>query len=171
MLQGQQPSNKRQKLDQALPTIIGMVYKSSTDSNPNKIIILLDSGASQTIIKKAIVDNTQLIVQQDTTKWKTVAGNFKTVLKAKIIFSLPTLHETRRVESEMHVVSQINNYDMIMGRDLLQELGIMLDFSNQTITWDYAVAPMKQFKEITSSMLSIQRDEGDKANEATKRLK
>ena len=31
-----------------------------------------------------------------------------------------------------------NTYDMIMGRDLLHELGIVMDFSKATVTWDNA---------------------------------
>jgi len=34
-------------------------------------------------------------------------------------------------------------YDLIIGRDLLQALGILLDFKNQTITWDEITIPMK----------------------------
>jgi hypothetical protein len=36
-----------------------------------------------------------------------------------------------------------NTYDMIMGRDLLGELGIIMNFNDHTVTWDTDTIPMK----------------------------
>ena len=36
-----------------------------------------------------------------------------------------------------------NTYDMIIGRDLLGELGIILNFNDHTVTWDTGTIPMK----------------------------
>ena len=36
-----------------------------------------------------------------------------------------------------------NTYDMIIGRDLLGELGIILNFNDHTVTWDTDAIPMK----------------------------
>jgi hypothetical protein len=69
-------------------------------------------------------------------------------VKAQIAFKLPSLHETRVIESEMHVTDSIRNYDMIVGRDLLQELGIVLHFGDLTIAWDHAITPMKNHDSI-----------------------
>jgi O-succinylbenzoate synthase len=37
---------------------------------------------------------------------------------------------------------------MIVGRDLLQELGIVLHFGDITIAWDHAITPMKNHHSI-----------------------
>jgi hypothetical protein len=55
--------------------------------------------------------------------WNTVAGTFQTMVKTNITFKLPTLHETCTIETEMHVTNSIDNYDMIVGQDLLWDLG------------------------------------------------
>jgi hypothetical protein len=34
-------------------------------------------------------------------------------------------------------------YGMIIGRDLLRELGILLHFNDETVTWDSDTIPMK----------------------------
>ena len=36
-----------------------------------------------------------------------------------------------------------STYDMIIGRDLLGELGIILNFNHKTVTWDTDTIPMK----------------------------
>jgi xylose isomerase len=36
-----------------------------------------------------------------------------------------------------------STYDMIMGRDILGELGIIMNFNDHTFTWDTDTIPMK----------------------------
>jgi hypothetical protein len=40
--------------------------------------------------------------------------------------------------------ARLNSYDMIIGRDLLQELGIDLLFSLGVIKWDKASVPIER---------------------------
>ena len=43
----------------------------------------------------------------------------------------------------MHVTAPPMGYNMIIGRDILELLGIDLQFSTNTIKWDHAVIPMR----------------------------
>jgi hypothetical protein len=43
-----------------------------------------------------------------------------------------------------------STYDMIIGRDLLGELGIILNFNDKTVTWDTDTIPMKDRGTINS---------------------
>lgn len=162
--------NKRQKFDIAMPVLTGLLQLSANKSLGRKITILLDSGASQSIINQDVIDDHTLFIKGDETKWNTVAGSFLTKFKAIVVFKLPTLHETRTVEHEMHVAPRIKKYDMIIGRDLLQELGVVLNFSEQTIVWDYATVPMKADSNESNSCCNIE-DEGVSVTQATKRMK
>jgi hypothetical protein len=56
-------------------------------------------------------------------------------LKTKI-FSSWVFHVDDRSESS-------STYDMTIGRDLLGELGIIMNFNDHTITWDTDNIPMK----------------------------
>eukprot|EP00957_Ditylum_brightwellii_P040031 3029601-Ditylum_brightwellii.AAC.1 len=47
------------------------------------------------------------------------------------------------VEHTMHITDQVGRYNMILGRDVLQELGIDLDFKESSITWGDYQANMK----------------------------
>jgi hypothetical protein len=41
-------------------------------------------------------------------------------------------------------------YDMIIGRDLLQALGFIIDFHDHTMTWDEATIPIKEYGKIST---------------------
>jgi len=65
---------------------------------------------------------------------------------------LPELSETRIIEWKMHLVDNTTmNYNIIIGRDILEELGIVIDYRAKQITWDEVSVPMR-------SMNTIQQD-------------
>jgi hypothetical protein len=88
-----------------------------------------------------------------------------------VTFKLPTLHETRTTETEMHVTNSNNNYDMIVGRCLLQELGIVLHFSNQTVVWDHASTPINSYQSLQSNDIVAMESESPAVVKATERMK
>jgi Retroviral aspartyl protease len=122
-------SQKKQQLEQALPVITGLLQSRLHPSHARRIQFLLDSGASQSIVHKTMVTDHVLIPQSKSTTWNTVAGTIQMMVKTTITFKFPTLHETRTIETEIHVANSINIYDMIVGH-LLQELGIVLHFDD-----------------------------------------
>ena len=78
--------------------------------------------------------------------WNTKAGTFKTNSKVKCKFTLPEFYENRDIQWEMYVDNSPNDkcrYDMIIGRDLLEALGMDFLFSKGIMTWDNAEVPMK----------------------------
>ena len=70
-----------------------------------------------------------------------------TMKECKILFQLPDLNSSKLIEWNVHVDTTVSpsesQYDMIMGTDLLQEIGLGLDFSTCMITWDNATVPMR----------------------------
>jgi hypothetical protein len=71
------------------------------------------------------------------------------------MFNLPEFYETKIVQCWAHVFENKINYDMIIGRDLMTELGININFKNQTIKWMEAEVPMRNPK-ITINEFFIQ---------------
>ena len=49
---------------------------------------------------------------------------------------MPEFNELTKIKIDCHVTNNKSNYDIIVGRDTLSELGIALDFSNSSITWN-----------------------------------
>ena len=72
-----------------------------------------------------------------------MAGTFDTSAKCKVKFSLPELNYTAKISHAIHVTDQNSSYDLIIGRYLLSELAIILNFQNLTIIWENAVYGMK----------------------------
>jgi len=69
--------------------------------------------------------------------------------KCKLQFMFPELSETKLIEWKMHIVdSESMNYDIIIGRDVLEELGIIIDFKSKQITWDEISVPMRTMEEV-----------------------
>jgi hypothetical protein len=65
-----------------------------------------------------------------------------------VAFSLPEFNLKKQICSSwvFHVDDRSESsstYDMIMGQDLLGELGIIMNFNDHTVTWDTDTIPMK----------------------------
>jgi hypothetical protein len=62
-------------------------------------------------------------------------------------FKLPEFFLNKTIEFKVHVdettVHANASYDMIIGRDLISELKLVLNFDTQCITWDGSKQPMK----------------------------
>ena len=90
----------------------------------------------------------KLCMQNDTTNsWIMKGGNFQMSKKCKTTFILKEFFENKS-EWNLHVDSTPgpHQYDMILGHDIMSELGIMLDFMDQTMTWDDSTINMKDPK-------------------------
>jgi len=105
--------------------------------------VLIDSGASGSIVSQEIAKKLR-ITKTSECKWSTASGPMTTNKKTKLQFMLPELSETKLIEWKMHVVdSKTMNYDIILGRDILEQLGIIIDFKEKQITWEEISIPMR----------------------------
>ena len=60
------------------------------------------------------------------------------------------------------------NYDIILGKDILRELGITLDFQEEAVNWNYATIKMRN-SDCTQEMSYILKENGHSA-EAAERI-
>ena len=107
--------------------------------------ILFDSGCGATLVKEAFLKKLPQTSTSKTT-WTTKAGAFTTSRKCKCKFTLPEFHEHREIEWNVYVdesKSSLGTYDMIIGRDLMEAIGMDLLFSENLMKWDNATVPMK----------------------------
>jgi hypothetical protein len=111
---------------------------------------LADTGASSSIILEAYTSAPFIKTDDNnTTTWSTMGGKFTTT---KLEYACDIF--TPRVQPQEKMCSSwsfhlddrsesLSTYDMIMGRDLLGELGIIMNFNDHTVTWDTDTIPMK----------------------------
>ena len=74
--------------------------------------------------RKLRVKNTSAAV------WKMGNSNIKTDKKVKTHFILPELYPERNIEHTFHLLPTTTGYDMIIGTNLMSELGFKLNFQD-----------------------------------------
>ena len=132
------------KTNQLTPVTVALVNTQLGKSRLKKIRILLDSRSSGSIILEKFVH--KLCMKNDTmTSWITKGGNLQTSKKCTTTFILKEFFENKSIEWNLHVDSTpgLHQYDMILGCNALSELRIMLNFKDQTMTWDDSTISMK----------------------------
>ena len=102
-------------------------------------------------------------------EWTTMAGTFKTTQTAKIELKLPELNSTANIAVKCHVTKEKSNYDLIIGRDVLRELGITLDFLNNTTNWQDTTISMKPINCDIKTHFTIR--DSTRVQSKTKRIK
>src|SRR5210317_1152789 len=123
---------------------------SQKSRDMKRMKILLDSGCGGTLINHKLIKKLKP-TKNEKVKWKTKSGTFKTNKKCKVSFTLPALFENREIDWDCYVDESSNEaslYNMIIGRDLMHELGIDLCFSTAEIKWDNASIPMVPVEEL-----------------------
>jgi hypothetical protein len=99
---------------------------------------LADTGASSSITLEAYTSKD--LIKHDKmnrTTWSTMVGQFTTDKTGLVSFSLPEFNLKKQISWKFHVDDRAKVSDtcgMIIGQDLLGELGIMLNFNDKTVT-------------------------------------
>ena len=141
-------SNKRQRTDdiQLDRRPIAIVRFNAKVGKPKPVTLraLLDSGAGGTLISEEFTKKLKLRkLHAEKQVWTTPGGNMTTDRKVKAQFTMPELNDKNVIQWDMHVTKTMGAYDMIIGRDLLEFLGIDVRFSNLTIEWGTSSIPFK----------------------------
>ena len=99
----------------------------------------------------------------------TLAGQIKTNKRTQVIFKLNEFDKQVIVKHEFTVCEQPANYDMIIGVDLMTELGIILDFKNCEMHWSHRTVSMKSRD--ATRQTSYQVNDSEPVPDATERMK
>ena len=68
-------------------------------------------------------------------KWSTLVGTLHTTHKCKIEINFPQISPTHNIHWDVHMTTNKSQYDLIIGRDLMSQLGIDIKFSTHQIVW------------------------------------
>ena len=117
------------------------------DISATPLLCLLDSGATGCWIShtKVPADTPRNKVSKVVNQ--TLAGTFSSMeeIQLRNIF-LPEFHHTHQLDQLTAKIFTMDcHYHMILGRDLLNDLGLILNFSTKSIQWDKAVINMRSF--------------------------
>ena len=130
------------------PILVGCIRTREGQEDKVKTIrILLDSGASATLVKGKLLKDMPCVSNAKPVRWQTRGGRFHTTAQCKIKFILPEFSDQKLVQWNAYVDDAVKDtsltYDMIMGRDLLGALKIKIDFIDDCVTWQDMNVPMK----------------------------
>ena len=165
-----QPQKKKQKTSDLRPVTFIRFNTRRGKVKPVTLRALLDSGGSGCLINEKFTKKLKLREISSKAKWNTPAGTLTTKGKVRAQFTLPELHDNRVVEWEFHVTNNLVNYDMIIGRDMLEDLGIDIQFSDQTIVWDGHDMPFKDMTKDMDIADAFHVEEPEMVQEMTDRL-
>jgi Retroviral aspartyl protease len=126
-------SLSKPSLSTSTPVPIVFAYlKLESNSEPRLVRVLLDSGGSISVIKQARESKLKTIAAEQS-QWTTSAGTFNTNKRATIQIILPELHETKTIAVNRHITPTLGEYNNIIGRDILQQLGIILNLNRKLL--------------------------------------
>jgi hypothetical protein len=124
---------------------------------------LADTGASSSIILEAYTSASLINTDQNnTTTWSTMSGKFTTTKTRICLWHFHSQSSTSRNKCVILGYFMLmtddrsessSPYEMIMGRDILGELGIFMNFDDYTLTWDTDTIPMEKWDTCTSSSI------------------
>jgi len=146
-------SLKSSQSSQYPPTteVLGEARRNNQERKPMRILI--DTGSTQTIVLRRFVAKSKIMSKTSKpTTWNTLGGSFSTKRRGECVFTLPEFSLKTEISFPCHVDDTTAHsnalFDMIMGRDLIHALKLVLDFDQETITWDGHIVPMKKRGEL-----------------------
>jgi hypothetical protein len=133
-------SSSKTKLAKSSHPTTELVVSLIVNNDKHLLRALADTGASSSIILEAYTSAPFIKTDDNnTTSWSIVSGKFNTTKTEFVTFSLPEFNLKKQISWTFHVDDRSESsttYDMIMGRDLLGELVIIMNFNDHTVTWD-----------------------------------
>ncbi len=162
---------KRQKTTDLRPiTYVRFNTRAAGKPKPVTLRALLDSGGSGSLVTAEYAKKLKMKKSSEAeTVWTTPAGELKTTKKAKAQFLLAEFHDDRLIEWNLHVTKNLGAYDMIIGRDILEDLGLDIRFSTKDTEWDGASVPFKDVDDGQAQSYHI--NDSEAVEEAVDRLK
>jgi hypothetical protein len=121
--------------------------KKGQRSHKLGLLVLLDTGCSHSMLSAAMAKHVKWKCSM--ASFKMATGQYETKHTAKVLFTLPEFSESKILHWEFHLdpkkESQGTGYDMIISRDLMQALGVIIDFKPLTVSWEDICITMCDF--------------------------
>ena len=137
--------NKKRKIDQLSTEVVGQIVDVRGEIVPLRV--LLDTGSTSTIVLRKFAKKLNPLTTK-TVRWNTMAGQFATRRTAPIKVKLPEFSTSKTIAWTAHVDETTDPkkamFDLIIGIDLMEALGVDISFKENKITWDDVTIPMKE---------------------------
>ena len=112
------------------------------------IKFLWDSGATDSMINIKHTNHYERKMRSNKVEYNTAAGMYCTTHDVKVPFCIPEFSSSKIINHRFHVNNNKGEsgicYDMIIGRDLMVQLGLAAGFKRQFLQWGDATVHMKE---------------------------
>ena len=116
--------------------------------------VLIDCGSSHSMCSTRCAKNKSKWKKRKNT-FSTGGGKLETNYEAKVAFSLSEFRNSKIIEWKFNLAEREDlGYDMIIGRDLLGQLGMIIDYKNKLIDWEGTKIPMRDYDRLHKLNLS-----------------
>ena len=126
-----------------------------TDSRRKTIRVLLDTGLSGDLLflEKGSTKCIPVVRKAVPKSWGTSNGSFQSKKVGNVEISFADYSDSKRVHLKPDIVEYARNgappaYVLILGKQTLQDLGMVLDFKEKTITIDEILLPMRNINNL-----------------------
>ena len=153
-----QVSNKKVKTTHFTTELIVEIRHGHKLKKSRNLKALIDTGSSGCIILNDSTKGIDHKTIEDPQQWTTKGGLFETNGICPAKFYLPEFSTQECVKWNFHVDTTKrvtkSRYDMIIGRDLLEQLPLDIKFSDKTMSWQGITIPMKLADELDSQNIN-----------------
>ena len=132
------------------PLTVVNIHKSKLDFAVvhSNLSVLVDPGSTHSIIKRTFVEGIRhRSMRKKRTSYKVAGGEFQTKYEAKVGFSLTEFSHNSIIRHRFAIDDGYGDegigYDMIIGQDLCNLLGININYEDCTIEMDGMAVAMK----------------------------
>ena len=143
LIHGRRPK-KAPKVTDLQPIVYVRFNTRPKNAKPKPVTLkaLVDSGGSATLVTAKYAAKLKKYTGMKTV-WSTPAGSMNTTQQVRAQFTMPELHDNRMIQWNVHVTKDLGNYDMIIGRDLISDLKMEINFNDNILVWDEHSIPLK----------------------------
>ena len=123
-----------------------MVIKTIQNQESRRILrVLFDSGGSHTMIHRRALPLATATTKTNQQNCQTIAGTFQSNETVRLRHcTLPEFSKTKSLYGKIaQVFDSPCNYDIIVGRDWLHDIGLVLDFGQKSMKWMETSLDMK----------------------------
>ena len=152
---------ERNIYEDEVPMALCMVNSVSKARNDRKFVVLFDSGSSHTWWNIKSLPKGCVPRKVEASSSATLNGNMSSNLEVDVQdVTFPEFFKTRRLHKiEARVFTAPCSYDAIIGRDVLRDMGLKLDFKLNKMSWDECHVPFKTFNRKLSNRWGIKEPE------------
>ena len=162
-------TTKKPKVQHLVPISFCQLHETTGTNKLTDAKALLDSGGSGCLITKQLAEHLPKTTPASAVQFLTAAGTYTSQGIVQLQFSMPELNHDRVIDWKFHVADNLGAYDLIIGRDLMQELPINLHFDTMEIEWDTARIPMRPIDAMSHTSYHVQ--DPPAVADATQRIK